>query len=67
MVDIHFIEFYIKKKYNQKLEEYFEVNKSVSSGWRNKKFPERRLKEFSYREGTLWASTNLSKGNRFIG
>lgn len=53
MVDIHFIEFYIKKKYNQKLEEYFEVNKSVSSGWRNKKFPERRLKEFSYREGTL--------------
>jgi hypothetical protein len=52
MIDIYFIEFYISRKYNKKLEEYFEVNKSVSSGWRNKKFPERRLKEFQYREGT---------------
>jgi len=53
MVDIFFIEFYIQRKYNQKLEEYFEVTKSVSSKWRNYNFPERRLKEFSYREGTL--------------
>jgi hypothetical protein len=42
-----------QKKYSQKLEEYFEVNKSVSSKWRNYKFPERRLKEFYFREGTL--------------
>lgn len=53
MVDIYFIEFYINRKYNKKLEEYFEVNKSVSSGWRNSKFPDRRMKEFLYREGTL--------------
>jgi hypothetical protein len=53
MIDIYFIEFYISRKYNKKLEEYFEVNKSVSSGWRNKNFPERRMKEFQYREGTL--------------
>ncbi len=53
MIDIIFIEFYIKKKYSQKLEEYFEVNKSISSRWRNSSFPDRRLKEFSYREGTL--------------
>lgn len=52
-LDIDFIEFYIKKKYSQKLEEYFEVNKSVSSGWRNNHFPDRRLKEFMYREGTI--------------
>jgi hypothetical protein len=52
-IDIDFIEFYIKKKYEQKLEEYFDVNKSISSKWRNKSFPERRLKEFLYREGTL--------------
>ena len=52
-IDINFIEFYIKCKYSQKLEEYFEVNKSVSSKWRNESFPKRRLKEFSYREGTL--------------
>jgi len=53
MTDIDFIEFYIKKKYSLKLEEYFEVNKSVASNWRKNSFPERRLKEFSYREGTL--------------
>ena len=53
MLDIYFIEFYIKCKYLQKLEEYFDVNKSVSSKWRNESFPERRLKEFFYREGTL--------------
>ena len=53
MIDIFFIEFYIQKKYSQKLEEYFEVTKSVSSKWRKTYFPERRLKEFLYREGTL--------------
>lgn len=52
-IDIHFIEFYIRKKYNQKLEEYFEVTKAVSSNWRNLSFPQRRLKEFQYREKTL--------------
>lgn len=53
MIDIDFIEFYIQKKYKQKLEEYFEVTKSVSSKWRNVTFPGRRMKEFLYREGTL--------------
>lgn len=53
MIDIDFIEFYIKKKYSKKLEEYFEVNKSIASRWRNSSFPDRRLKEFSYREGSL--------------
>ena len=51
-IDIHFIEFYIKKKYGQKLEDYFDVNKSISSRWRNKSFPGKRLHEFVYREGT---------------
>ena len=53
MIDIDFIEFYIKKKYSKKLEEYFEVNKSIASRWCNSSFPDRRLKEFSYREGSL--------------
>lgn len=52
MIDIHFIEFYIFKKYNQKLEQYFNVVKSVSSGWRHGKFPEKRLHEFCFREGS---------------
>lgn len=53
MIDIFFIEFYIFKKHGEKLEEYFDVNKSVASNWRKKSFPERRLKEFGYREGSL--------------
>jgi hypothetical protein len=52
IIDIDFIEFYIKKKYQKKLEEYFDVNKSVSSTWRNHSFPEKRLHEFVFREGT---------------
>lgn len=51
-LDVYFIEFYIFKKYNQRLEEYYDVNKSVSSKWRNSSFPDRRLKEFVWREGT---------------
>ena len=51
-IDVYFIEFYIFKKYGQKLEEYFDVNKSVSSRWRTDYLPEKRLHEFVYREGT---------------
>jgi hypothetical protein len=53
MIDIYFIEFYIFKKNGEKLEDYFEVTKAVASKWRKHSFPERRLKEFLYREGTL--------------
>lgn len=52
MIDVYFIEFYIQKKYGQKLEEYFGVVKSVSSGWRHGKFPEKRLHEFCFKEGS---------------
>ena len=48
MIDIFFIEFYIQRKYSKKLEEYFNVNKSVASNWRKNSFPDRRLKEFLY-------------------
>jgi len=49
------------KKYSMKLEDFFEVNKSVASFWRNSKFPERRLKEFFYREGTLDVKELISR------
>ena len=49
-MDFKFIEFYIEKKYNQKVEDYFNTVKSVVSNWRNKNFPEKRLHEFCYRE-----------------
>lgn len=51
-LDVQFIEFYIMKKYNQKMEDFFGVNKSVVSKWRNKKFPDSRMHEFVYKEGT---------------
>jgi hypothetical protein len=51
-IDVHFIEFYISKKYGKKLEEYYGVTKSVVSNWRKLSFPEKRLHEFVYREGT---------------
>ena len=51
-IDVHFIEFYIQKKYSKKLEEYYAVNKSVASKWRNTHFPDSRLHEFVYKEGT---------------
>lgn len=61
MIDIKFIEFYIFKKYKIRLEEYFEVTKSVCSKWRNVSFPERRLKEFLYREGTIDVNKLINK------
>jgi hypothetical protein len=38
-IDIDFIEFYIRKKYNQTLHDYFSVSRPVASTWRNKKVP----------------------------
>ena len=61
MIDIIFIEFYIYRKYNIKLEDYFGVVKSVASGWRNKKFPEQRLHEFCFKEGSTCIYEHFKK------
>ncbi len=60
-IDLKFIEFYIDKMYNLKLEEYFKVTKQIASNWRNKKFPERRKDEFFYREGSKNVSELIEK------
>jgi hypothetical protein len=52
MLDLKFIEFYVRSIYNQSMEEYYFVNKSVISGWRHRNFPQKRIKEFIYREKT---------------
>lgn len=52
MIDIYFIEFYIQRKYNKKLEDYFGVVSSVASGWRHGKFPDTRLHEFCFKENS---------------
>ncbi len=49
-IDIEFIEFYIKKKYNQNICQYFGVSKPVLSIWRHKCFPQSRMDEFIRRE-----------------
>lgn len=60
-IDLKFIEFYVDKMYNLKLEEYFKVTKQIASNWRNKKFPERRKDEFFYREGSKNVSDLIKK------
>lgn len=50
MIDIDFIQFYLKKRYRQTLEEYFSVTSAVASAWRRKSFPENRLNQFMVKE-----------------
>lgn len=53
-MDFLFLEFYIKKKYNQKVEEYFNLNKVSVSNWRtNNHIPPQRLIEFLEKEGSI--------------
>lgn len=53
-MDFLFLEFYIQKKYNQKVEEYFYVNKASVSYWRSSnQIPEKRLLQFQVKEGTI--------------
>lgn len=54
MIDFLFIELYIQKKYNQKVEEYFNIGKQSVSAWRKlNQIPPKRLIEFHQKEGTL--------------
>lgn len=50
MIDLEFIEFYIKKKYNQTTNAYFDVSKPVLSVWRKNGIPVGRKDEFMRRE-----------------
>jgi len=51
-LDVDFINFYIKKKYKQDLSDYYRVTPGVASRWKNSYFPDQRLHEFAYKEGT---------------
>jgi hypothetical protein len=50
MIDIDFIEFYIKKKYSENLSDYFDVSRPVLSVWRKNGLPQGRKDEFMRRE-----------------
>jgi len=54
MIDFLFIELYIKKKYDQKVEVYFNIGKMSVSTWRTTNIvPPRRLIEFYQIEGSI--------------
>ena len=61
-MDFLFLEFYIQKKYNQKVEEYFNLNKASISYWRSyNEIPEKRLLQFQLKEGTIDTKELFSK------
>jgi len=51
MIDFLFIEFYIRKKYNQNMQTYFGVNDQAVSKWR-KALPQKRIHEFVFKESS---------------
>jgi hypothetical protein len=52
MTDFIFIQSYIKKRYNFKVEDYFKIGKQSVSDWRIKnEIPPKRLIEFYITEG----------------
>ena len=53
-MDFLFLQFYIRKKYNQDISEYFNIGKQSTSDWRRAgKIPPQRLLEFFEKEGSL--------------
>lgn len=53
-MDTLFLEFYIKKKYSQKLEDYFNISKQSVSLWRKSNYiPANRQLEILQKEGSL--------------
>lgn len=53
MIDFLFIELYIKKKYDKKVEDYFNIHKMSVSSWRKDNcVPPKRILYFYEKEGT---------------
>lgn len=53
-MDFLFLEFYIQKKYNQSIEEYFNISRQSSAQWRKlNQIPEKRLLQFQVNEGSI--------------
>jgi hypothetical protein len=62
MIDFLFIQLYIKKKYNKKVEDYFSIGKQSVSDWRtNNTIPPKRLLDFYNNEGTMNIQTLFEK------
>jgi hypothetical protein len=54
IIDFLFLELYIKKKYNERVEDYFNIGKMSVSGWRKTNtVPPKRLIEFYEKEKSI--------------
>jgi hypothetical protein len=61
-MDFLFLQFYIKKKYDQSVEDYFSINKVSVSNWRTSNhIPPQRLLEFLEKEGSIEPKELFSK------
>lgn len=61
-MDFLFLEFYLQKKYGQKVEEYYSINKVSVSHWRQSNIvPEKRLLQFQVKEGSINPKELLEK------
>ena len=61
-MDFLFLQFYIQKKYNQKVEEYFNTTRQSVSLWRSSNIiPEKRLLQFQVKEGSINPKELFSK------
>lgn len=47
MIDLKFIEFFIRSMYDKSIEQYFHVNKSTVSNWRKRGIPNRYILTFT--------------------
>ena len=50
MIDINFIKFFIRTKYDLSVEEYYNVQKSTVSGWKKRNIPKKYIDNFIHRE-----------------
>jgi hypothetical protein len=46
MIDLKFIEFYIRAMYDKSVQDYFHVNKSTVSMWRSRNMPDKYKSTF---------------------
>jgi hypothetical protein len=61
-MDFLFLEFYIQKKYNQKVEDYFNTTRQSVSLWRKSNIiPEKRILQFQVKEGSIEIKELISK------
>ena len=62
MLDFLLLELYIKKKYDQSVERYFNIGPMSVSAWRKSNtIPPKRLIEFLQKEGTIDPKELFSK------